>query len=73
MKKLKEHAPLIVSLLVLLATAGCLLLAVDYYLSLPIVYWSTSEDKCIKVIIDDQICDCEILEDITKYEKVWVE
>ena len=40
------------------------------YEPLPIVYWSTSQDKCVKIIVGEEECSCENLPE--KYEKVWV-
>ena len=40
---------------------------------LPIVYWSTSKDECVKVVIkgDDCACDNYFL-GLKKYERIWV-
>ena len=37
---------------------------------LPVVYWSTSRDACVKVIVGDKIRSCDTLP--TKYERIWV-
>lgn len=37
------------------------------------VYWSTSRDECVKVVIGDQERDCSMYPDLDKYERIWVE
>lgn len=53
-------------------TITCLLLfyLIHSQLTLPIVYWSTSKNECVKVIIKGQDCDCSKLPE--KYERIWV-
>lgn len=40
------------------------------YFSTPVVYWSHSQNKCVRVIQDGVEYDCSNLPD--KYERVWV-
>ncbi len=47
-----------------------ILAAFNTYLDLPVVYWSYSDDKCVKVIIKGIECDCSELPN--KYERIWV-
>lgn len=45
------------------------------YLSLdiPIVYWSTANNECVKVLKDGVECDCSEIDLLNvHYEKVWV-
>jgi hypothetical protein len=39
-----------------------------YYISLPVVKWSVSKDKCISVVSDDMEYDCDNLP--VRYNKV---
>lgn len=36
----------------------------------PIVYWSTSEDRCIKIVVKNEEFDCSKMP--KNYEIVWV-
>ncbi len=39
----------------------------------PTVYWSNTKNKCVKVLLSGQECDCSSINFKTdKYEKVWV-
>lgn len=40
------------------------------YFSIPDVYWSTSSDRCVKVMHDGIEMDCSNLPE--KYNRVWV-
>lgn len=37
------------------------------YFKLPLVYWSQSENKCIKVMIEENECSCKIMDTLKKY------
>ena len=45
--------------------------------SIPIVYWSTSKDECVKIIVFDKNKKEWVEKDCTdipkKYERIWVE
>ena len=38
--------------------SGIVIVQLIEYIQLPVVHWSTSEDKCIKILIDDKECPC---------------
>lgn len=41
--------------------------------TLPIVYWSNTQNKCVKVFKDSAECDCSVVDLINdKYERVIV-
>lgn len=45
---------------------------VHYTEDIPVVYWSTSEDKCVKIRIYGKDCDCSELDSYKRYERIWV-
>jgi len=47
-------------------------LLIKQYDRLPVVYWSQSQDKCVAMRINEEVCDCARLDEFDKYEKVWV-
>lgn len=49
---------------------GMIIFGIESYFSTPVVYWSTSQDKCVKIIYDGVESDCSELPE--KYERVWV-
>ena len=57
-------------LLWVLFIVGFMFWGVSGYFSIPVVYWSYSQDKCVKIVHDNVECDCSELPD--KYERVWV-
>ena len=38
----------------------------------PVVYWSTSRDECVKIIIKGEDHSCGGYNDLDRYRKVWV-
>ena len=40
--------------------------------SVPDVYWSYTENKCVKMIIDGEPCDCDRQSELERSDKVWV-
>jgi hypothetical protein len=54
----------------ILALIGMLIFSIQSYFSTPVVYWSTSQNKCVKVIHNGIEMDCSGLPE--KYERVWV-
>ncbi len=67
--KRKENSKFIVNICALLFILGLTLIILQSWFSTPIVYWSVSEDRCVKV----EGCDCTCDNFPEKYEKVWVE
>lgn len=64
--------------ILLLIAAVCLIIYAIFSIKpLPLVYWSTSMDKCVKIhyynASEDnwRVCDCKDMPE--KYEKIWVE
>lgn len=49
---------------------GFLVFFIECYFSVPVVYWSTSQDKCVKVVYNGIESGCDKLPD--RYERVWV-
>lgn len=54
----------------LMILIGMLIFGIESYFSFPVVYWSTSENRCVKVVHDGIETDCSELPE--KYERVWV-
>lgn len=54
----------------ILLIIGFIIWGTESYFSTPVVYWSTSQNKCVKIIYDGIETDCSELPD--KYERVWV-
>lgn len=44
-----------------------------YYIDLPIVYYSVSQEKCMDIIIKGERVGCECLDSLDRYERVWVQ
>lgn len=57
-------------------TLGAVIWGIFMIKPLPLVYWSTSKDECVKVQIYNpqtenwDACDCEDIPE--KYERIWV-
>ena len=49
---------------------GFVIWGIESYFSIPVVHWSTSQDRCVKVVYDGIETDCNELPE--KYERVWV-
>ena len=49
---------------------GFLIWSVESYFSTPVVYWSTSSNECVKVMVDGVETNCDEMPE--KYERVWV-
>lgn len=50
---------------------GAILVGAHSCFLTPVVYWSTSKDKCVKVMYHDIELDCSELP--KKYNRIWVE
>lgn len=49
---------------------GLLIFGIESYFSTPVVYWSTSQNKCVKVIHDGVEMGCDEIPE--KYSRMWV-
>ncbi len=50
--------------------AGIIMFIIEYSFALPDVYWSESENRCVKVMYDGVESDCSELPE--QYNRVWV-
>ena len=51
--------------------AGTIIFIGEKFLSMPVVHWSYTQDKCVKVISLDDNYTCDNLPE--KYERLWVQ
>ena len=57
----------------LIIGVACILAAHMLTDTIPVVYWSTSKDECVKVYDGYQIIECSEFDFYdTKYERTWV-
>jgi hypothetical protein len=49
---------------------GLVLFCANSYFSVPDVYWSYSQDKCVKIVHDGINLDCSTLPET--YRRIWV-
>lgn len=67
--KSREDSEFIAGICALLFVVVITLAILQVWFSTPIVYWSASKDRCVKV----ENCDCTCDSLPEKYERVWVE
>ena len=67
---IKEEKSLIVAVLFVVAIYFFVFLLAPP--ELPVVYWSTSKNECVRIEIKGEEINCDELYKYNRYERVWV-
>lgn len=62
----------VVQILLVGAIMALLVLTVDYLINTPVVYTSYSTGKCVRIELEDKVVSCDRINELSRYDNVWV-